>query len=142
LTPLRRALALLLWQPRLALELDPDTIEWAARDARPGSALLRALVNQIIQQPELTAAMLLEQWRDTEDGVGLRRLADPALIAHIPPEGRRAEFLGAMAALAREARQQQRWRLLQTATPGALSPEQRALLHRTRECGQGIVDSG
>jgi DNA primase len=112
LTPMRLALALLLDQPALALRADEQPADWQSID-NPGVALLREVIDRVRADPQMTPALLCERWRDHQHAPVIRRLSDSGLIAHIPVEGREAEFIGALARLNQEARREQRWRMLQ-----------------------------
>lgn len=114
LTPLRLAVALLLDRPALAHQADTQPHEWHTLD-NPGIALLRELIATGLAYPEITSAALCERWRDTAHASAIRRLSDSGLIAHIPAEGREAEFLGALTTLNRTAERERRWRMIQDA---------------------------
>ncbi len=114
LTPLRLAVALLLDQPALARQADAQPRDWHALD-NPGIALLRQLIDTALAYPEITPAAMCERWRDSEHESAIRRLSDSGLIAHIPAEGREAEFIGALASLNRTLERERRWHMIQNA---------------------------
>lgn len=68
----RRAITLVLQQPEAAISLD---IEKLAGISRPGSDLLRDLIETIQAEPNMTTAGLLERWRNDEEGRHLGKLA-------------------------------------------------------------------
>ncbi|MGB5835028.1 MAG: DNA primase [Thiohalocapsa sp.] len=120
LTPLRCALALLLDQPALARRATEQPTDWQSLD-NPGVPLLREVIDIACAYPGLTTATLCERWRDQEHEQVIRRLSDSGLIAHIPSEGREAEFLGVLASMNREAQRMnreaehdRRWRMIQS----------------------------
>jgi len=114
LTPTRSALALLLDQPALALRADEHPADWRSLD-NPGVALLREVIDIVRAYPEITPAALCERWRDHQHERVIRRLSDSGLIAHIPIDGREAEFIGALAKLNQEIARERRWRMIQNA---------------------------
>lgn len=73
ITPMRRAIALLLQYPTLAkvMPLAPEL----AQANLPGIQLLLTVQETLLAQPELTTAQLLEHWRDTPEYNILVKLA-------------------------------------------------------------------
>lgn len=119
LNPPQRIIALLLSQPPLAAALLDQPATWRTLD-QPDIPLLADLLSVIADNPEMTTAQLVEYWRHQPAADRMRRLANPALIAHIPASGRDSECLGALQALNREAEKLQRWQRLRSATPEQL----------------------
>ena len=76
-TPVRRALQLLLEQPDFASSIS-DLQLLAEADARGVDVLVEA-IEFFIEHPHATAAQLIEQWRDSPKGRGLLQLAVEAL---------------------------------------------------------------
>ena len=73
ITPMRRAIALLLQQPLLAkvMPVAPEL-----NDANiPGVQLLLSIQQRLLDRPDLTTAQLLEHWRDTPEYGILAKLA-------------------------------------------------------------------
>lgn len=68
----RRAISLLLNHPAAADKLD---IEQLAGVTKPGTELLRELIETVQAEPTMTTAGLLERWRNHEDGRHLGKLA-------------------------------------------------------------------
>lgn len=89
ITPMRRAIGLLLQYPNLA-NVMPDAPELADANI-PGISLLLALQQRLLQQPGLTTAQLLEQWRGLPEHNILLTLA--AWDHQIEPEQLSQEFL-------------------------------------------------
>ena len=102
LTPLRRAIALLLQHPQLAAEA-PDTT-WLADSHEKGFCILRELLELIKGSPHLTTGALLENWRDREEAPYLSQLAMWKLT--VPTAGMAAEFGGVIAILQDQIREQ------------------------------------
>ncbi|MFP2768698.1 DNA primase [Oceanisphaera sp. KMM 10153] len=73
LTPIRRAIALVLQYPAAAARL-PGMPELAELPL-PGMGLLQTLLSQVQHRPDMTTAQLLEHWRDHESEPALARLA-------------------------------------------------------------------
>ncbi|NOR51213.1 MAG: DNA primase [Gammaproteobacteria bacterium] len=72
MTPVRRAITLLLQHPSLATMVEePDKLRSIER---PGITLLIDLLESIQQQPQITTPMLLEHWRHREGGEHLMTL--------------------------------------------------------------------
>ena len=68
----RRAISLLLHDPEAAGKLD---IEQLAGVSKPGTDLLRDLIESVQAEPTMTTARLLEHWRTHEEGRHLGKLA-------------------------------------------------------------------
>ena len=89
ITPMRRAIGLLLQYPHL-VKVMPDAPELADADI-PGINLLLAIQQRLQQEPGLTTAQLLEQWRDLPEHSILMTLA--AWEHQIEPEQLSQEFI-------------------------------------------------
>lgn len=74
LTPMRSSIALLLQNPSLAHHVAPEKIAQLSNDF-PGAALLKEIFIICQENPTLTTAALLEQWRDRAEFAQLLRLA-------------------------------------------------------------------
>ena len=68
----RRAISLLLNNPQAADKLD---VEKLAGVSKPGTDLLRDLIETVQAEPTMTTARLLERWRTHEEGRHLGKLA-------------------------------------------------------------------
>ncbi|ART80167.1 DNA primase [Oceanisphaera avium] len=75
LTPIRRAIALVLQYPAAAARLSTTDTQEVAMLPLPGIDLLQTLLVQVQAQPSMTTAQLLEHWRDHSSGPALARLA-------------------------------------------------------------------
>ena len=73
ITPMRRAIALLLQHPALAVVM-PQAPELAQANL-PGIEILLALQHKLLEQPDLTTAQLLEHWRGAVEYNILSKLA-------------------------------------------------------------------
>lgn len=74
LTPVRRAIALLVQYPATAAEL-PQLPQELTQLQEPGVTFLMQLMAQLQQRPGLNTAQLLELWRGSKEGAALARLA-------------------------------------------------------------------
>ncbi len=74
LTPVRRAIALLVQYPAIAAEL-PQLPQELTQLQEPGITFLMQLMAQLQQRPGLNTAQLLELWRGSKEGAALARLA-------------------------------------------------------------------
>ena len=68
----RRAITLLLNHPQAGRNLD---VEKLAGVSKPGTDLLRELIETVQEDPNMTTAGILERWRNREEGRHLGRLA-------------------------------------------------------------------
>ena len=124
-TPLRKAIALLLYRPELAQQM-MDADSTLLDNGEPGVRLLAELLETLRHHPQLNAAALVERYRDTREGVVLERLAgwEPET-----PESYRfeAEFADILAYLRRydDPREHLPDILLRRGAPSALSAEER-----------------
>jgi DNA primase len=92
----RRAIVLLLHDPRAADQADPDLL---ADFLRPGAGLLRELIETVHSEPTITTAGLLERFREHAEGRHLGKLAATEMPADEDFDGE-AEFLACMRQLA------------------------------------------
>ena len=79
LTPVRRAIALLVQYPAIGATLPPLPPE-LAKLQDPGIPFLLQLMEQIRQRPGMNTAQLLELWRGSKEGAALARLASVDLF--------------------------------------------------------------
>lgn len=91
LSPIRLAIALLLHHPQLATLVSTTNVP---NNKIPGIDLLMTITQKILATPNITTAMLLEQWRDTEHEVHLHKLLQWESM--IPETGIEKEFIGAI----------------------------------------------
>jgi DNA primase len=98
----RTAIALLLQQPALAAQIEPPYVFAILR--QPGIPLLMEILSICLSRPEITTAVLLEQFDGREDQDALRKL----VMMEFPstPEHWKAEFLDALDQLNRQTAQQ------------------------------------
>lgn len=136
MTPMRRAIVLLLNAPELAESAgDPD---WLRQLALPGAPLLADLVAYFIAHPGARAAQVLEAWREREAGGHLARLAEVPLTT--PEGGMRHEFTGLLAGFRRDQRHQ-RLNELEKRGFGALSEAEKTEFRRLHAELAGLPES-
>jgi len=127
-TPLRKAIALLLYRPELARQLSADALP--PDSSEPGMPLLAELLGILRNQPHLRIATLLERYRDTREGKILERLA--VWEPEVPEQDYQfeRELTDILAYLRRrqDPREQLPDMLLRRGTPRALSDAERAVL--------------
>jgi len=127
LTPVRRAVLLLLHQPQLAAEAAPH-VDSLRQLNMAGADLLARLVEFLHSRPEISMAALLEHWRGTDDGNALHKLAGIRL--EIPEDGMAAEFRHVLEyqllASLHERHRDERLRALQGRKPSELSEAEKA----------------
>ena len=125
-TPLRKAIALLLYRPELARQTTDDPLA-LSDDGEPGVKLLANVIAVLRANPQLTTAALLERYRDTREGAILERLA--AWEPGVPEQDYRfeEEFGDILASLGRRDDLRERLPdiLLRRGSPRALSAEER-----------------
>lgn len=129
----RNAIALLLQQPSLALELQPPYRFVALR--QPGIELLTELIALASARPDITTGSLLEHFEERDEATALQKLASQT----VPGEEThwREEFLDTMAQLDRQVLQQRVDELQAKQSDGGLDDADKAelralLLARTR----------
>jgi DNA primase len=127
-TPLRKAIALLLYRPELARQISADALPLDSSE--PGMPLLAELLGILRNQPHLRIATLLERYRDTREGKILERLA--VWEPEVPEQDYQfeRELTDILAYLRRrqDPREQLPDMLLRRGTPRALSDAERAVL--------------
>ncbi len=95
----RRAIALLLAQPALAAEVD-EPFAFRKLD-KPGVDLLAELIHTARARPDIRTAALLEHFSERPESRALQKLAVTEVV--IDPDMQRAEFLGALVQMQRQA---------------------------------------
>ncbi|MDX1403272.1 MAG: DNA primase [Woeseiaceae bacterium] len=131
----RRAVTLLLHEPRAAENLDTERL---AGVGKPGVDLLRELIETVQTEPNMTTARLLERFRNREEGRFLGRLA----AAEIPTDENfdvAAELAECVAQLALAGKRERVDFLIEKERLNSLSEAERREL---RELGQGPTISG
>jgi DNA primase len=131
----RRAITLLLHHPETARRLDVDCL---AGVTRPGTELLRALIETVQHEPNITMAGLLERWRNDEQG---RHLGKLAAVELPPPEefDPAAELTHCLHQLARAGARDRVQFLVEKQTLGSLTDDERSEL---RQLGRGPAMNG
>lgn len=120
-TPVRLAIALLLQNPALSLQV--DTLTLISNSATiPGLPLLERLLELSRNDPHITTSALLERFRDSEHETALWKLAT---WDHLVPEaGRAEEFADIMRRIANQTAQQRLTQLNERLQSGELTPEE------------------
>lgn len=125
-TPLRKAIALLLYRPELAQQVSANE-PVLLRLKEPGIKLLAELIEMLQSNPQLRIAAVLERYRNTREGAILERLA--AWEPEVPEHDYQfeQEFGDILVALRRpdDLRERLPEMLLRWGTPRALSSEER-----------------
>ncbi len=126
-TPIRRVIALLLHYPHLASELENDHI--LASLQQPGIPLLIKLLEMIRQHPNISSAVLLERWRETDHWPHLEKLLawNPMADAGVEID---VEFRAALQALFDQPRESRTELLLAKSEQGPLSQAEKAELQQ------------
>ncbi len=123
-SPVRRAIKLLLQEPRLAALADVSQLTGLDR---PGVALLQELVEFLTVYPNATVGSVLEHWRGQE---AYQHLAAIARLENLVPEaGCEQEFLGVMALLSRQRSEQELQRLLDKSRYASLAADEKQRLN-------------
>jgi DNA primase len=131
----RRAISLLLNSPDAALRLD---IERLAGVTKPGTELLRDLIETVQAEPTMTTARLLERWRTHEEGRHLGKLAAVELPASEEFDAA-AELEQCVAQLALAGKRERVDFLIEKERLNSLSEAERSEL---RELGRGSAVGG
>jgi DNA primase len=131
----RRAIALVLNHPGAAAGLD---VTGLAETNRPGTGLLRDLIETAKSEPNITTAGLLERWRSHEQGRHLGKLAAVELppVEEFDPAAELSDCLAQLAAAAARERVQV---LIEKERLNTLSDEERSELRRL---GRGRASAG
>jgi DNA primase len=77
-SPVRRALAVLLNDPSIAVEVDPELYEFS--DNIRGAALLMQVVGMIELNPEISTSRIIEHFRDRPEWQAMNKLAQEGLV--------------------------------------------------------------
>jgi DNA primase len=101
-----KALKLLLHQPKLALKVDLETSDALDTLPEPEFRLLKALIEQLRNAPNLPTAVLLTQWRDSSYSPLLQQLARDELLIQ-PGELLEQEFISYLQQIAAQIEENQ-----------------------------------
>lgn len=125
LTPMRRAIAIVLQYPKTALHA-PE-LEFLRALPLKGNELLIELVQQIRNKPEITTAQLLERWRGQPQAAALNKMASINLEGNelIDISGYTKELNDILASFVEELLQQRYDQLLQKSFTQPLSREEK-----------------
>ena len=125
-SPVRHAISLLLHNPALGQAVQIP--EGLAADQSPGMDLLRTLLEITRARPHLTTGALLEQFRDSEQGRHLHKLAGARL--QVPEAGMAQELQGALERLTQQQREREAERLLDESRLRTLTADEKAYLQQ------------
>lgn len=125
-SPVRLALALLLQQPGLAEKV--ANLDQLRQISTPGVGLLLKVLEILHKEPHVSGGVLLERWRDTEDGQHLAKIAQRRLL--MPDSGIEAEFLDAIKRLNRTYLEQRTDQLLNKSQLSSLSSDEKRELQQ------------
>ncbi len=131
----RYAISLLLHHPAAADKLD---VEQLAGVSKPGTELLRDLIETVQAEPTMTTAGLLERWRTHEEGRHLGKLAAVELPAAEDFDAA-AELEQCVAQLALAGKRERVYFLIEKERLSSLSDAERSEL---REIGPGSAIGG
>ncbi|MFQ6005625.1 MAG: DNA primase [Woeseia sp.] len=133
LSVVRRAITLLLNHPEAGKGLDTQKLSGVTR---PGTDLLRELIETLQAEPNMTTAGILERWRDREEGRHLGKLAASELPddEEFDPAAELHDSLEQLAALRRRERVDD---LIEKERLSSLTEAERAELREHRR-GPGI----
>lgn len=125
LTPMRRAIAIVLQYPECALNV-PD-LDYLRALPLNGSQLLIELTQQIRHKPDITTAQLLERWRERPESAALNKMASIDLEGNelIDINGYSQELNDILASFVEQLLQQRYDSLLQKSFDQALSREEK-----------------
>ncbi|HYW04384.1 MAG TPA: DNA primase [Gammaproteobacteria bacterium] len=126
LTPVSRAMALLLHKPSLGLSVEEP--EELADIGLEGVDLLRQTIELVQERPHLSTGGILEHWRSHEYGPPLMKLAQ--LDLGVPEEGLEPEFRDAVSHLFDRRREARVERLLQKSREAQLGEQEKQELKR------------
>jgi DNA primase len=121
LTPIRRAITLLLHRPELAQEI--SDYQWLSQLNMPGHEILKSMIEILHNSPNLTVGALVEHWRDTSVFPHLMKLANEELIT--PFEGMQQELQAILIKLKKAFNEQRFTELQQKAKRGPLNPDEK-----------------
>jgi DNA primase len=131
----RRAIMLILHDPRAAAEIDTDPI---VDLDRPGAGLLRRLIETVHSEPTISTAGLLERFRNDDEGRHLGRLA----AGEVPEDDdfdTAAELSACLSQLSAAAARERINYLIEKQKVSALTDDERAEL---RQLGKNLARSG
>ncbi|MCL5669423.1 MAG: toprim domain-containing protein, partial [Gammaproteobacteria bacterium] len=125
MSPVRRAIALLLHRPALA-QTAGDPRRFAGIEIA-GTDILTRLLELLQAQPHLNTAALLERWRDTPHSQHLLKLAQWQSL--LKEEEWQTEFLGTLAQIERQGLEARREYLISRSRIAPLSAEEKRELN-------------
>jgi len=138
LSPVRRAITLLLMRPELG-RLPDLPLEWRGFDA-PGISLLAQLLEIVQVQPNLKAAQIIERWRGEPTFQHLERIWSRSAELPTPESGMEFEFRGALQRLVEQSREQETTQLLERVGTGEASEQEKQRLGQLLSAKKSYTD--
>lgn len=139
ISPVRRAITLLLLKPELGL-LPGLPQEWRSFRA-PGISLLGQLLEIVRLHPHLKAAQIIERWRGESSFQHLERIWSEATELATPEPGMEDEFRGALQRLVEQHHEQETTQLLERVSAGGASEQEKQRLGQLLSEKQKRADS-
>lgn len=139
LSPVRRAITLLLLKPELGQLTDLPS-QWRDYQA-PGIDLLSQLLEIAQNQPNLRTAQIIERWRATPEYHHLEKIWSTATELPTPEEGMETEFRGALQRLVEQQHEQETTQLLERVSTGDASETEKQRLRQLLSEKQKFADS-
>ncbi|AKH21512.1 DNA primase [Sedimenticola thiotaurini] len=139
LSPVRRAITLLLLKPELGQLTDLPS-QWRDYQA-PGIDLLSQLLEIAQNQPNLRTAQIIERWRATPEYHHLEKIWSTATELPTPEEGMETEFRGALQRLVEQQHEQETTQLLERVSTGDASEQEKQRLRQLLSEKQKFADS-
>ncbi|WP_144392072.1 DNA primase [Pleionea sediminis] len=121
LTPIRRAIALLLHKSELINEV--VDYEWLSQLEMPGNEILKKMIEILKESPHISVGALIENWRDSSVQPHLLKLANEELLT--PLDGAVQEIRDIFNRLKKEFKKQRFNQLQQKSQRGPLSTEEK-----------------
>lgn len=139
LSPVRRAITLLLLKPELGQIADlPE--QWQAFRA-PGIDLLSQILEIAQNQPNLRTAQIIERWRDRPEYHHLEKIWSTATELPTPEDGMETEFRGALQRLVEQQHEQETTQLLEKVSTGDASEQEKQRLRQLLSEKQKFAES-
>ncbi|WMS85592.1 DNA primase [Pleionea litopenaei] len=121
LTPIRRAITLLLHQPQLVTQLPPS--DWLANLNQAGNEILRQMIEILRNDPNISVGAIIEHWRGSSIQQHLLKLANEEILT--PESGQAQELSDILARLEKSYKEQRFTELQQRSQRGPLSTEEK-----------------
>jgi len=134
LTPMRKAIALLIQFPELAKDIDATILETITG---PGSDLFRDLIDYIDNHPNCNTATIIEAWRDMAHFAALNKLATLDLM--VSNENAHQQFMDILERIAENFYSNIEERLYKKLQNDIISPNEKSLLINLQKLKQNLL---